>query len=110
MKVLATFAAAALTLIAFLPDAHAASFICNGNVTYTERAICDNDSVSRLDSKMARIYFRLMRLLPATVGRDVRTEQINFLANRDSCVADVTCLGYVYQDRIDELKRVQVIY
>jgi uncharacterized protein len=110
MKVLATFAAAALTLIAFLPEAHSASFSCYGNVTFTERAICDNASVSSLDSKMARLYFRLIRTSPGAVGQRIRADQIAFLANRNTCVADVTCLFYVYQDRIDDLKRGPVSY
>ena len=105
MKVLATVAAAALSLFALVPASQAASYNCSGGaLNYSERTICDNPQLSRLDSTMSATYFRILRPLRGAVRSDFQKEQVNWLDTRNFCGASVACLADEYGAHIADLR------
>jgi uncharacterized protein len=105
MKVLATVAAAALTLLTFAPASQAASFNCRSSaLSYTERTVCDNPQLSRLDSKMAAIYFGIIRTVRGAARAEVQGQQVNWLQSRNGCGASFGCLKQAYEYQIDDLR------
>jgi uncharacterized protein len=96
------FAAAVLTSTA----AGAASYNCARATKPDEIAICHSRTLSELDVKMAALYGVRMKL-PMLMGSRgaAGDEQVEFLARRASCGADVACIGAAYQQRIDVLNK-----
>jgi uncharacterized protein len=65
----------------------------------TERAVCGNPSLSRLDALLELVYGRAL-------ARDEDREQLRWLrGERDGCGADVSCIAVVYAGRIEALNR-----
>lgn len=109
MKVLATVASAALALIALAPASEAASFNCrSSHLNYTERTVCDNPRLSRLDNVMASNYFSVLRPLRGAERRDFQGAQVLWLSARNGCGAGVSCLAQTYGYRIDDLRAYNV--
>lgn len=67
------------------------SFDCSMAVSPTEKAICGNDRLARLDRAIAQAY-RKLRADP-NLTEELTKEQTAFLARRDTCGADVICLA-----------------
>lgn len=104
MKVLTTVAVA-LSLITLAPVAQAASFNCrSAALNYSERSICDNAQLSRLDSTMSATYFNILRPLRGVVRNEFQREQLNWLHTRNFCGADVACLADEYGAHIADLR------
>ena len=81
--------------------AHAAerpSFDCARAATATERTICANDRLARLDRSLATAYRQLKTELAVT-GEVFANEQTAFLKQRDACGADVACLVRQMEER-----------
>ena len=79
-----------------------ASFDCTNASTKTEKMICGNASIAKLDVELAQRYKSLMKL---SSGRDEvfnRQEQREWLAERNKC-AGAKCLIDSYGSRISEL-------
>lgn len=93
-------AAAGLVLLA--TNANAASFSCYGDITYTERAICDNPNLSNLDSVMASTYFQMLGGSSKTLKRALQRDQIGWLRQRNGCGANVGCLSAAYHNRLSQ--------
>jgi len=74
----------------------AASFDCAKASTQTERAICQNPSVSKLDEELAVAY--------KNAGPEYRDSQRAWLRKRNQCGANANCLFIEYQSRIKFLK------
>jgi uncharacterized protein len=107
MKLLiATIAAAAMVSISMAP-AKAASFSCMemDNKGAAEVRICNSKWLGNLDERMDSWYRRaLERARYFDQTTQVRQEQRNWLAARDSCGASFWCIRRAYKQRIDELK------
>jgi uncharacterized protein YecT (DUF1311 family) len=87
----ATTAGYAALLLALTLPAGAAekpSFDCAKAGTATEKAICANGRLARLDRAIAKAW----RALKDDFG-ELKDEQTAFLAQRDACGADVACLS-----------------
>lgn len=65
----------------------------------SERAICSDPTLGLLDRRLTLAYERARR-----VEDDL--DQERWLANRDACGWDVTCLEYSYRGRIAELRAI----
>lgn len=97
---------AALLCLAALPaGARAASFDCAKAGTPTEKAICKDPAVSKLDEQVLGAFRAAQGLWPAgNWSSYIRTEQRNWLKDRDSiCKADAACLKQDYERRLSFL-------
>jgi uncharacterized protein YecT (DUF1311 family) len=74
------------------------SFDCAKASTATERTICANDRLARLDRSLATVYRQLKGEL-AVIGEVFANEQTAFLKQRDACGADVACLVRHMEER-----------
>ena len=85
--------------------AHAASFDCAKAGTPTEKAICKDPAVSKLDEQVAAAFKTAQGLWPAgNWSTYIRTEQREWLRDRNGiCKADVACLKQDYQRRLSFL-------
>ena len=98
----------ALAAIALSPAAaNAESFNCALAKTPTEHAICDNPQISTLDEQMAGFYYRIISSgAPAATVNQVKSVQVNFLAQRNTCGAGYHCLIDAYTSQIMYLRTV----
>ena len=105
MKSLFALAAVTLTLTALAAPSQAASFNCRSSaLTYTERTICDNPKLSRMDSTMSATYFGIVRTLRGAAKREVQQDQVAWLGTRNGCGASVACLTGEYDRHIADLR------
>lgn len=93
-------------------SAQVASYECGRAATATEQAICASPSLGRKDVMVATSYDLLLHLKPATAGMAyrefddrLRGEQRRFLAARNACGANTSCLEKSYDDRIAVLRK-----
>lgn len=98
-------AMAVLFCLAAPVAAHAASFDCAKAGTPTEKAICKDSAVSRLDDQVAAAFKAAQGLWPAgNWSAYIRTEQRWWIKDRDSiCKADAACLKQDYERRLSFL-------
>jgi len=101
MKIVRSVLIAAL-LIAHSP-VQAASFNCTKGRSFTEKMICSDTALSRLDDTLGQLYWKARRRAPDRRG---------FIADSDSKWAwreancrDAACLGTWYATRIDDLQQ-----
>jgi uncharacterized protein YecT (DUF1311 family) len=85
---------------------HAASFDCAKAGTPTEKAICKDSAVSKLDEEVAAAFKTAQAFWPAGNWKAyILTEQRNWLKDRNSiCKADAACLKQDYERRLIYLK------
>ncbi len=99
MKKLTTMALTACTFTALTVGAYAASFDCRKARTDIEYTICDNPTLSRLDTRMGRLYHKA-RNLPG-----MKHEQQRWIKHRNYiCGASEGCLISQTQNRVIALK------
>jgi uncharacterized protein YecT (DUF1311 family) len=94
--------AAALLFFAAPTATWAASFDCAKAGSSTEKAICKNAAVSKLDDQVAAAFKTAQGLWPAgNWSTFIRNEQRWWLKDRDrNCKADVACLKQDYERRL----------
>ena len=105
--VLAAAAAAFASASLLTPDrAQAASFDCSRARTPSERTICGNRGLEDRDVRMATLY-TVNRQLAGGMGAlgAMRDRQTEWLADRERCGSNVTCIRRQYDTRIAELER-----
>jgi uncharacterized protein len=96
--------AALLTWHCLSPAAAASpSFNCTGTLTATERAICSDASLAALDVALAAAYQKKFDSLPKDTGNaldetraGLAFTQKAWLAHRNDCGADKTCIRKAY--------------
>lgn len=82
--------------------AQAAGMNCSQARSTTEKAICADADLIRLDADMAAAYTALGQAKPDT--RDaLRQSQREWLTRRNGCAADDACLRWQYELRLDAL-------
>ncbi|WP_429302999.1 lysozyme inhibitor LprI family protein [Paraburkholderia sp. GAS199] len=101
MKMLRPLLIAAL-MFTHLP-AHATSFDCTKGRSLTERMICNDPGLSKLDDTLGQLYWKARRRV--VNRRAFLTDSDSKWAWREANCRDETCLGTWYASRIDELKR-----
>jgi uncharacterized protein len=98
---------AALWAIPALAQAPSPSFPCRKAATKSEIAICANEVLARLDRDIATAYRQLRRELRGQLVEGAENplaqEQTAFLAERDACMADESCLARTMITRRAEL-------
>jgi len=92
--------------LALAPTASAASFDCAKAGTPTEKAVCKDPAVSRLDEEVAAAFKAALAFWPAGNWQAyIRNEQRLWLKDRDGiCKADAACLKQDYDRRLIYLK------
>ena len=91
-----------------LDGASAASFDCAQAATPTEHAICDNPQISKLDEQTSGLYYQIISSgAPRRTVNQVKSSQVSFLQQRNSCGAGYNCLISAYTDQIMYLKNVK---
>jgi len=86
------------------PLAERPSFDCATNSKPSERAVCQDGDLSRLDVEMAQLYRKSLKTSPEPVQNFFRLSQQLWLERRNQCGDDTTCLKELYAERIAELK------
>jgi len=102
---------ALLIAISAIPAAAAnPSFSCAGNLTPTEKTICADDSLAALDRALATAYRNKFDGLPVEssnaldeVVRSLAITQQAWLAHRNSCGTDRSCIQKAYRTRLTGL-------
>jgi len=99
---IACWVAAALLCLAAPAVSRAASFDCAKAGSPTEKAICKDSAISKLDEQVAVAFKAAQGLWPAgNWSTFIRSEQRWWLKERDrNCKADVTCLKQDYERRL----------
>lgn len=85
-------------------NAHGPGFDCRAARRAAERLICADDTLARLDRRLAVAYARAMALSPDRNA--LRAGQRGFLAARDG-MADAGAMAALYAARIEQLSAVQ---
>lgn len=76
----------------------AASFDCTKAATGTEKAICSNPEVSRLDSELATAWRGA--LAGSHDAKALKAGQLTWLHERNACGEDASCLSDRYRERL----------
>ena len=91
---------AAVPLAAHAQAKPAPSFNCDGATIESEKAICSDPQLARLDQRLAKVWNsyldnfddgRLLKIL--------RGDQAAWLAQRDACGPESACIGSAYAER-----------
>jgi serine protease Do len=80
------------------------SFSCNGRLSPAEAAICSDDSLASLDRQLAALYGSKLRSLPASQQAELESMQTTWLAERNSCGTNKSCIRNAYEVRISSLR------
>lgn len=98
------FIAAFLIGQSVLPAAAASpSFSCAGKLAPTEAVICSDDSLATLDRQLTAAYAKMYASFPASERGTLTAVQKGWLAQRDACRTDKTCIHNAYQARLKQL-------
>lgn len=104
MRTFQRFAIATLVLAGLISGAGAASFDCTKASTATEKAICQDKELNRLDEALAADYKEMMS---ADVGdgarQELRATQRVWVSQRNKCGGDVGCISKQYRSRLSEI-------
>lgn len=83
----------------------AQSFNCRLARAADEILVCQDEELSRLDERMAALYFGLRNQASSPVRAEMEAEQADWRASRRVCGRDRRCIRAAYGVRIDELSR-----
>jgi uncharacterized protein len=83
--------------------AHATSFDCNLGRSATEKLICHNEYLSKLDDELGKLYWKARRAV--TDKRSFRADSDAKWTWRETHCTDETCLATWYSGRIGELQQ-----
>lgn len=87
--------------VALATPAEAQSFRCDGRLTDTEFAICQNGWLGSLDEEMASNYNFAMATNGPAGRRTIRRLRNRLIAQRDRCRMDADCIAAAYRSMID---------
>jgi uncharacterized protein len=79
------------------------SFSCSGNLSETETVICSDDQLAQIDRELDNVYARRLDKASRDDVEALRAEQKAWLARRNRCHFDQSCIRRAYADRLNEL-------
>jgi uncharacterized protein len=79
------------------------SFPCGGNLLPTEAVICSDDNLASLDRQLATVYRNKLRELSQDQQAELQTAQKTWVAQRNQCRTNKSCIINAYQSRISLL-------
>lgn len=95
------FIAAAALLMLVPVAAQAAGFDCGKAASPTEKTICANPALSKLDGDLSAAWKRTLAKGGDTAAP--KAAQLKWLKQRDQCGSDASCLGDRYRERLASL-------
>lgn len=85
------------------------SFDCVKARSETEKAICQSDELSRLDSFVAKKYVKHHNSLVGHRKELLISDQKKFLKKRNQCRSDAACLSHVYNFHLHKLNQLNYL-
>ena len=79
------------------------SFPCSGNLLPTEAVICSDETLASLDRQLAGAYRSKLENLPAAQRTGFEASERTWVAERNRCGENKSCIGKAYQARISSL-------
>src|SRR5260370_12008934 len=78
------------------------SFDCRKATSASEKTICANAALSRLDFQLGRAWERLLLAfdIDPVQQPQMRQDQRTWIARRQECGEDANCIGKLYRDRL----------
>jgi uncharacterized protein len=93
---------------AFVPAAAASpSFTCSGHLLPTEAVICSDNDLASLDRQLAAVYDSWFKRLSAAQQAELKATEKTWVAERNSCGINKSCISNTYKVRISSLSGVQ---
>jgi uncharacterized protein len=93
------------------------SFDCRKAASVSERTICANTTLSRLDFQLGRTWETLLNAFIDSAQRtQMKQDQRTWIVRREKCGGDGDCIGKLYRDRLftldgaDEAHRFSGVY
>lgn len=90
-----------LIVIQTIP-AYSASFDCKKAKTAVEKMICSDESLSKLDEELAKVYAQALTAVPDR--NTLKKEQREWVKNKRNTCNDTNCLLISYKNRITKLE------
>lgn len=91
-----------ITLIILVSQAYTASFDCKKTNTDTEKRICADENISRLDEELSKIYKQA--LSTESSKEELKKQQLMWIKKVRNTCKDTECLMVKYDERIAVLK------
>ncbi|WP_322844010.1 hypothetical protein [Pseudomonas sp. B33.4] len=91
-----------LMSVAFASVTQASSFDCATANSKTEKAICGDPQISLLDEKLGKLWHSTLANVPD--AQALKTDQRQWLKNRNACGEQTACLRRQYLMRLTELE------
>lgn len=85
----------------------APSFDCATSTRDVEQVICASAALSRLDRELAESYAALRNALDRNAADQLRSSQVSWLARREACATNASCIEALYQARMLDLRSLQ---
>ena len=79
------------------------SFSCSANLLPSEAVICSDDGLASLDRQLAALYGSTLRKLPPDQQAALEAAERIWVAERNQCRTNKSCMGNAYQARISSL-------
>lgn len=80
------------------------SFDCRKAASVSEKTICANAELSRLDFQLGRVWKTLLDAFSDSAQKpQMKADQKAWMARRESCGDDAGCMGKLYQERLSTL-------
>jgi uncharacterized protein len=80
------------------------SFDCRKAASLSEKTICANAALSRLDLQLGRIWKTLLDAFSDSVQKtQMKQDQTTWIALRERCGDDANCIGKLYRNRLSTL-------
>ncbi len=85
-------------------EANGPSFRCSGDLKVAEVSICRTESLAKLDIKLDKAVRRKLRGMPKDKRDRLIRQQRAWLAYRNSCMRDRSCIASRYEERLGNFK------
>lgn len=80
------------------------SFDCRKAASVSEKTVCANAALSRLDLQLSRTWKNLLNAFIDSVQiNQLKADQRAWIASREKCSDDTNCIGKLYRDRLATL-------
>ena len=80
------------------------SFDCRKDLSLSEKTICANVALSRLDFQLSRTWKPLLAAFSDSVQRTrMKRDQTTWIGRRERCGGDANCIDQLYRDRLSTL-------
>lgn len=80
------------------------SFDCRKAASVSEKTVCANAGLSRLDLQLSRTWKRLLdAFIDAVQINQMKADQRAWIASREQCSDDINCISKLYRDRLATL-------